>query len=157
MGSRHVHADASQVSKVKEVSNKSIVEDFTLDGTPQGSPVPEDDDVGSLVRAGWSYFLEQTGRHADQYKLTRDRMIMGRRGFDSLITFAGSRGAPEPPRIAGELFRCAVDRLVSSPFHAGKNDQGRQYLDWHQLFNGKGYPSPRKLLEFWLDDNRWQA
>ena len=156
MGSRHVHADASQVSKVKEVSNKSIVEDFTLDDTPGGSSAPEDDEVRSLVRSGWIYFLEQTDRHADQYKLTRERMVMGRRGFESLIAFAKSRGAPEPHRSAGDLFRCAVDRLVASPFHAGKNDQGRQYLDWHQLFAGKGYSSPSRVLEFWLDDNRWR-
>jgi hypothetical protein len=58
--------------------------------------------------------------------------------------------------VAMELFRLAVDRLVNSPFHNGKNDQGRQYTDWHQLFTSKGYSSPRKLLEFWLEDSNWE-
>ena len=133
--------------------NGSIVE-FSLDGAPACS-LPKDDLVAPLVEAGWRYFLERTGRHADQYKLTRERQVMGRRGFESLIQFAKHRKVENPHDIAVELFRLAVDRLVSSPFHAGKNDQGRQYLDWHQLFMGKGHPSPRKLLEFWLEDSRW--
>ena len=48
-----------------------------------------------------------------------------------------------------------MDRLADSPFHNGKNDQGKRYLDWHQLFRAKDFPAPTKLVEYWLDDSRW--
>jgi hypothetical protein len=146
--------DAPSPSPSPKEKDKSIVEDFILDGSSVSSQ-PKEDPITPLVEAGWRYFLEQTGRHSSQYKLTPDRSRMGRRGFESLIAFAKERQHPKPLDAAAELFRVAVDRMVSSPFHSGDNDQGRRYNDWHQFFAGKGFPAPRKLLEYWLDDNRW--
>jgi hypothetical protein len=127
-------------------SNKPIVEDF---GDPGKSALDK------AVEAGWIYFLERTGKHSAQYRFTRPRQVMGRRGFESLVAFAKRCKWENPLSTAQELFRVAVDRLADSPFHNGQNSDGKRYTDWHQLFSGKGYPCPQKLLEWWLDDSRW--
>jgi hypothetical protein len=130
-----------------EAEEKILVGDFT----------PDDDcSVTQLVKDGWDYWLDRTGRHASQNKLTQDRLAQGRKGFESLIAFAKERKAPQPVDAAVQLFQAAVDRMASSPFHSGQNEQGTSYNNWQHLFAGKGYPSPRKLLEFWLDDARWE-
>ena len=142
-----VNTCKQQLAQEEEEEEKILVGDFT----------PEDDlPVTQLVKDGWNYWLDRTGRHASQNKLTKDRLSMGRKGFESLISFAKEREAPEPIDAAVKLFRIAVDRMAGSPFHSGQNEQGTSYNAWQHLFAGKGYPSPRKLLEFWLDDKRWE-
>jgi hypothetical protein len=137
-----------------EAEEKILVGDFTPDVDP-GASKSKVDPITPLVKDGWDYWLERTERHESQNKLTRDRLAMGRKGFESLIAFAKERKAPQPVDAAVQLFQAAVDRMASSPFHSGQNEQGTPYNNWQHLFAGKGYPSPRKLLEFWLDDARW--
>ena len=141
---------------ITHITQTVFVEDFTLDGEPVSSSSKKEKLI-SLVKTGWSYYLEQTKKASSQYQLTRDRERMGASGFEELIKFARRREHPDPWSAASDLFRVAVDRLASSPFHNGENDHHRKYLDWHQLFRAKEYPAPRKLLEFWLDDSRWPA
>jgi hypothetical protein len=109
------------------------------------------------VREGWEYFLERTGKSPKQYLFNKGRERQGLSGFRSLVAFAERCGSPDPLQAASDLFRVAVDRLANSPFHNGRNDQGKTYLDWHQLFRSKDHPSPTKLLEVWLDDERWPS
>ena len=130
----------------EEEEEKNNVGDFTPDGDP----------LAGLVKAGFSYFLEKTGKSPKQYLLSRDKAVMGRRGFEELVKYAKRHQHAHPQTAAKQLFEAAIDRLASSEFHNGKNDQGRTYLDWHHLFRGKGYPSPTKLVEFWLDDDKWE-
>jgi hypothetical protein len=131
-----------------------LVGDSTPDVDP-GASKSKVDLITPLVKDGWDYWLERTERDESQNKLTQDRLAMGRKGFESLIAFAKERKAPEPVDAAVQLFRAAIDRMASSPFHSGQNEQGTSYNNWQHLFSGRGYPSPRKLLEFWLDDTRW--
>jgi hypothetical protein len=109
------------------------------------------------VTEGWEYFLERTGKSPKQYLFNKGRERQGISGFKSLVAFAERCDSPDPLQAASDLFRVAVDRLANSPFHNGRNDQGNTYLDWHQLFRSKDHPSPTKLLEVWLDDERWPA
>jgi hypothetical protein len=109
------------------------------------------------VKEGWDYFLERTGKSPKQYLFNKGRERQGVSGFKSLVAFAERCESPNPLQAASDLFRVAVDRLANSPFHNGRNDQGKTYLDWHQLFRSKDHPSPTKLLEVWLDDERWPA
>jgi hypothetical protein len=143
-----VNSGKPQLAKgEEEEEEENIVGDFTPDGNP----------LDGLVKAGFSYFLERTGKSPRQYLLSRDKAVMGRRGFEELIKYAKRHQHESPQVAAKQLFEAAVDRLASSEFHNGKNDQGRTYLDWHQLFAGKGYRSPNKLVEFWLDDSKWDG
>jgi hypothetical protein len=133
-----------------------LVEDFLLDGEAR-SKSKKKSEVLPLVRDGWEYYLDRVGKSASQYRFAADRQKQGIEGFESLIVFAQQRESPDPRAAATELFRVAVDRLAKSPFHNGQNAGNNKYLDWHQLFRSKDFPSPRKLLEYWLDDSRWPA
>ncbi len=129
-------------------------EDLVLTGEPSVLGKAKDG-LLPLVKAGWIYYLEKVKKSPTQYELTPDRVQMGVKGFEALVAFARRRDHPDPWSAAPELFRSAVDRLASDPFHNGDNDRHQKYLDWHHLFHGKGYPEPRKLLEFWLDDDKF--
>ena len=108
------------------------------------------------VKEGWDYFLDRTNKSPAQYLFSVEQQKQGLRGFESLVAFVKRCKAPDNPHdAASKLFRVAVDRLADSDFHNGKNDQGKQYLDWHQLFRSKDFPTPTKLVEYWLDDSRW--
>jgi len=120
------------------------------------SPPPEvGKDLDSRVKEGFNYYLDRMDKSPVQYLFSRDRQKQGRKGFESLVTFAKQCGDPNPLQAASDLFRVAVDRLAESPFHNGDNDHRRKYLDWHQLFKSRDFPEPTKLREFWLDDTRW--
>jgi hypothetical protein len=132
----------------------NTVEDFVLTGE---APESDEQRIMRLVDAGWQYFLEKTDKSPKQYSFRPSRKKMGLEGFEALIGFARDGQHPDPYTAAGELFRVAVDRLARSPWHNGVNDAKKKYLDWHQLFKGKEFEAPTKLLEFWLDDSRWPA
>jgi hypothetical protein len=147
---------AEAEAEAEAIKDKSIVESSASDRTIGGAPSsPEGGESERRVREVWDYFLERTGKYPAQYLFTRERRTQGLKGFESLVAFVKRCKAPDPLDAASKLFRVAVDRLADSPFHNGKNDQGKTYLDWHQLFRSKDFPSPTKLVEFWLDDSRW--
>jgi hypothetical protein len=141
--------DGQQMSTQAE-ANAEAKNNIVVDFIPDGNPLDD------LVKEGFGYFLGKTGKSPKQYRLSRDKLVMGRRGFEELVKCAKRHQHTDPHAAAKALFEAAVDRLASSEFHNGKNDQGRTYLDWHQLFTGKGYRSPNKLVEFWLDDSKWE-
>jgi hypothetical protein len=108
------------------------------------------------VKEGWDYFLDRTNKSSAQYLFSPERQKQGLKGFESLVAFVRRcKVSGDALDAASKLFRVAVDRLADSDFHNGKNDQGKQYLDWHQLFRSKDFPMPTKLVEYWLDDSRW--
>lgn len=127
-------------------------EEFVLTTEPAESG---EDRLQRAVEAGWRYFLDQTRKSPQQYTFSPKREQMGLNGFQALVKFAIGNQHPDPYTAAGELFNLAVDRLANSPFHNGRNDRSKKYLDWHQLFRGDQFEAPTKLLEYWLDDSRW--
>ena len=134
----------------------SIVEEKSFDHTQLllSPPIQVEEDLACRVKEVFAYFLERTGKSPRQYLFSKQRERQGLSGFESVIAFARRCEAPIPVDAATSLFRLAVDRLANSEFHNGKNDQGKTYLDWHQLFRSKDFPSPTKLVEYWLDDSR---
>jgi hypothetical protein len=138
---------------------KNIVEEKSFDDNllPVTPFLDVEKDLERRVKELWDYFLERTHKSPKQYLFNKVRERQGLSGFKSLVAFAERCGSPDPLQAASDLFRLAVDRLANSPFHNGRNDQGKSYLDWHQLFRSKDHPSPTKLLEVWLDDERWPA
>jgi hypothetical protein len=111
--------------------------------------------IDGLVKEGYRYFLEKTGRSPAQHKFSDRRRKLGLDGFKALLSFARESKAPDPESSTAELFRLAVDRMGESKFHNGLNDNGTKYNDWHNLFQSKEFKAPTKLLGFWLDDSRW--
>jgi hypothetical protein len=138
---------------------KNIVEEKSFDDNllPLSPPLEVEKTIERRVKEGFDYFLVRTRKSPKQYLFNKGRERQGLSGFKSLVAFAERCDSPDPLQAASDLFRVAVDRLANSPFHNGRNDQGRTYLDWHQLFRSKDHPSPTKLLEVWLDDERWPA
>ncbi len=142
---------------VQPTEEPTVVEEQALDQTTSpASPGSERRNLSPLVKDGWLYFLERTGKSQTQYLFNRERQRQGEQGFQSLIAFAKRRGSADPHSAAAQLFKVAVERLANSDFHNGKNNSGQAYLDWHQLFKGKDFKPPTKLVEFWLDDARWE-
>jgi hypothetical protein len=137
---------------------KTILESFASDHLPGMNPICKIDPLEGLLADGFSYFLEQTRHHADQYELDDKRRAMGLAGFRDLVKFVRGRDPnadPFPP--AAHLFRLAVDRLVNSKFHSGENPDGKRYWEWHHLFKAKEYKSPTKLRGYWLNDNNFRG
>jgi hypothetical protein len=162
--SREQKAEAEVLKTIVEVSDsddapsgRSSLFGKDADSVKSGKAARAADPLDTLVRDGFTYFLAKTGKTPAQYELTRERLVMGRRGFEELVRYGKRCGHDDPISVAPEAFRLAVDRLAESPFHLGKNDSGRTYLDWHQLFRSKEFPMPKKLVEFWLDDSRWES
>jgi hypothetical protein len=136
----------------------NIVEEKSFDETQLllSSPLEVEKDLEYRVKEGWEYFLERMGKSSAQYLFSRERQKQGLEGFKSLVAFAKRcKTQDDPFDAASKLFRLAVDRLADSPFHNGENKQGKKYLDWHQLFRSDDFPTPTKLVEYWLEDSRW--
>jgi hypothetical protein len=96
-----------------------LVEDFSLVSEQPGE-LSAQQALQKAVEAVWVYFLERTGKHPAQYRLTKPRQVMGRKGFESLIAFAKRCKWEDPLASASELFRVAVDRLADSPSTTAK-------------------------------------
>ena len=92
---------------------------------------------GGCSRITW----KRTERTPQLYELTNKRMATGLdRLKDCQRKCGGDIGKAE------ELMRIAIDNLVASEFHMGKNDRGRRYIDWiDHLFKNT------EKLEWWLD------
>jgi hypothetical protein len=101
----------------------------------------------------FSYFKKQLNKRAS-YKLDKKGRAMGIEGLKACAELAAEYGKEEPSRIAVEFLKEAINRMATDKFHNGENDRRTKYLDWEQLFGSKAKPAPRKLIEYWLDDNR---
>lgn len=83
----------------------------------------------AAVRRVFAYYLEQTGRDENRYKLTEKRMKVGLRALEECQKRFGKGEAAENA-LGG-----AVDGLVASPYRMGQNSNGpngggKKYLDW---------------------------
>jgi hypothetical protein len=108
------------------------------------------------VEEVWAYYRERLKR-ASTYELTRERRVMGEAGLKACTKLARMNGSTQPSEDAISLMKLAIDRLSESPWHNGKNDSGAKYLDWELLFRGRNVPSPQKLTDYWLNDEKWGA
>jgi hypothetical protein len=111
--------------------------------TPAHTKLRHDAVLAEHVQSVWHYYIEIIGRNPELYTFTSRRKAMGVARLRDLIKRSGSieRGLG--------LMRLCVDRLKQSPFHNGKNDQQKKYLDWEILFRST------EQMEKWLDDERW--
>jgi hypothetical protein len=151
--SDHIAEAEAEAEALKE---STIVVESSASDQPGPSPsLFEVDEIKRRTKEGFDYFLEKTGKSAKQNPFNQDKKRQGEKGFKSLIGFAKSCNSPDPLDAATQLFRVAVNRLANSPWHNGHNPEGKRYLDWYQLFRSKDFPAPTKLLEYWLDDDRW--
>lgn len=101
----------------------------------------------------FSYFKKQLNKR-ESYKLDKKGRAMGIEGLKACAELAAEYGKEDPSRIAVEFLKEAINRMTVDKFHNGENDSHTKYLDWEHLFRGKNKPCPRKLTEYWLDDNR---
>lgn len=104
----------------------------------------------------WAYYRERLKR-APHYELTRQRRVMGEAGLKACTKLARMNGSTKPAEDAVSLMKLAIDRLAESPWHNGENERGAKYLDWEGLFRGRNVPSPQKLTDYWLNDEKWGA
>jgi len=82
---------------------------------------------------------------------------MGEAGLKACRKLAVDKLQSDPDASAVELMKIAVDRLAESPWHNGKNDTGKKYIDWEVLFRSRALPCPQKLTDYWLDDDKFPA
>jgi uncharacterized protein (DUF2132 family) len=104
----------------------------------------------------WAYYREKLKR-ASHYEFTRPRRVMGEAGLKACEKLARMNGSTKPAEDAISLMKLAIDRLAESPWHNGDNGSGAKYLDWEVLFRGRNVPSPHKLTDYWLNDEKWGA
>jgi hypothetical protein len=104
----------------------------------------------------WDYYREKLKR-ASHYELTRQRRVMGEAGLKACEKWARMNGSTNPAEDAIELMKHAINRLAESPWHNGQNERGVKYLDWEVLFRSRNTPSPQKLTDYWLNDEKWGA
>lgn len=99
--------------------------------------------LAAAVQSVWFYYIDAIGRNPKLYTFTSKRKAMGIARLRDLV------GRSESLERGVGLMRLCVDRLKQSPFHNGKNDQHKKYLDWEILFRST------EQMEKWLDDERW--
>ena len=110
-------------------------------------------DLDADVDECFSYFKKTLNKRA-ALKLDKKGREMGVAGLKACAELAADYGKENPARMAVEYLKEAINRMAIDKFHNGENDRQTKYLDWEQLFGSKSKPFPRKLIEFWLDDNR---
>ena len=87
-------------------------------------------------------------------KLDDEGREMGVQGLKACIELAIELGKEDPPGVAVEYLKEAIDRMAVDKWHSGENPSRTKYLDWEHLFRGQKKPCPRKLTEYWLNDDR---
>lgn len=110
--------------------------------------------VQSGVEEAWEYYRTRLNR-ARHLELTKQRRSMGEAGLKACEKLARLNNSLQPAEDAVALLKLAIDRLAESPWHNGENATGAKYLDWEVLFRGRNAPCPQKLIEFWLDDEKF--
>jgi len=94
----------------------------------------------AAVRRLFEYYQNATERNPKLYTLTRGRLDKGMsRLEDCLRKCGGDMGKAE------KLMGVAIDAMLASEFHQGKNSQRREYSDWSKHL----FPSTEKI-EWWL-------
>jgi DNA-binding protein Fis len=88
----------------------------------------------------FAYYLAGTDRNPKMYELTKARMEKGLSRLEDCQRKCGGDLAK-----AEQLMGLAIDALVASEFHSGKNDRNQKYNDWiAHLFKST------EKLEWWL-------
>jgi hypothetical protein len=136
---------SSAVTDVTDVTDDSGIVLPSWDEMASAMHSPSTNDAvlseDDLVRSVFAYFIEQTGRNPAVYTLTDRRMSIGRARLEDC-----RRKCHGDLTKAEKLMRIAVDSLVASDFHMGKNDRKCQYTDWiDHLFKDT------EKLESWLE------
>jgi hypothetical protein len=108
----------------------------------------------SPVEEVWDYYREKLKRSL-HLELTKQRRSMGEAGLKACEKMARINNSANPAEDAIALMKVAIDRLAESPWHNGENATGAKYLDWEVLFRGRNAPSPQKLTDYWLDDDKF--
>ena len=108
----------------------------------------------SGIEEAFEYFRERLKR-SPHYELTPERRRMGEAGLRACEKLARLNGSADSARDAMALLRLAIDRLAESPWHNGENATGAKYLDWEVLFRGRNLSCPRKLIDYWLNDEKF--
>jgi len=93
----------------------------------------------------FSYFLEHSGKKPKLYEFTPARRS---KGIARLRLCHHLAGEPKE-KNAVALFKVAIERFTSSPFHNGQNDQGKKYMDWELLCRSD------EKFAYWLDDSNF--
>ena len=94
----------------------------------------------AAVRRLFAYYIEHTQRNPKLYTLTLARMDKGlSRLRDCQQKCNGDLGKAE------QMMGIAIDAMLASDFHSGKNEQRKEYTDWiNHLFKST------EKLEWWL-------
>jgi len=119
-------------------------------------PAPANQPINPALSEVWDYYRERLKR-ASHYELSRPRKVMGEAGLKACTKLARMTGSTQPSEDAIGLMKLAIDRLAESPWHNGENERGVKYLDWEVLFRSRNMPSPQKLTDYWLNDEKWGA
>lgn len=83
----------------------------------------------SPIKEVWDYYLQQTEKNAALYTMTPKRHQMGLKRHTEALKKVGGRKTE-----AVVLMKCAIDAMVASDFHQGRNDAKKKYNDWELLF-----------------------
>jgi uncharacterized protein YdaU (DUF1376 family) len=158
-GIRAKRITAGKISASKRAAHVATsvgapVEHVLTQPQPQPQPQKEENitskpsvfdlELREIVLAVWDYYIATIGKNPKLYTLTDNRKRMGVARVRDLWPRAA-----EPKRESViELMKLCVDRLASSPFHKGQNEQGKKYLDWDILFRST------EQMEKWLSDER---
>lgn len=112
------------------------------------------DQAPSPIEEVFAYFREKLKR-SPHYEFDSERRRMGEAGLKACEKMARLNGSHDPAKDAVELLRLAIERLAAHPWHNGVNDTGTKYLDWELLFRGRNLRCPRKLIDYWLNDEKF--
>jgi hypothetical protein len=94
----------------------------------------------AAVRRLFGYYLKGTEKNPKLYTLTRARMDKGLSRLEDCL-----RKCDGDLEKAERVMGVAIDRLLASEFHMGKNEQRKVYCDWiAHLFKST------EKLEWWL-------
>jgi hypothetical protein len=110
--------------------------------------------VQSRVEEVWEYYRVKLKR-APHFELTKQRRSMGEAGLKACETLARTKNSVRPAEDAIVLMKRAIDHLAASAWHNGDNEKGVKYIEWEQLFCGRNVRSPYKLIDFWLNEDKF--
>jgi hypothetical protein len=121
----------------------------------QGKRAKVKSELDAAVDECEAYFKTVFNKRTN-FKLDKKQRAMGIEGLKAAMELAVDRGATEEKKLgsAVDLIKEAINRMAIDEFHNGKNDSHIKHLDWEHLFRGAKKPCPRKLTEYWLNDDR---
>ena len=129
------------VTKFGDANKEQLTKEHK-EQTITSKPSVFDLERNQIVLSVWDHYITVIRKNPKLYTLTDKRKRMG----VARVRDLWPRAVEPKPESVTELMKLCVDRLASSPFHNGKNQQGKKYLDWEILFRST------EQMEKWLSD-----